>query len=433
VQHIADTGLPIVYQTPFGKLYSLPVFSYLLSFATLFVPEKIVYLVLPNVLAVLAHAAVYYLVLELTGKEQYALLGALGSVFVPAYLTATLLTVSPLALAAPLLLTCVTLYLKLRKSKEHRLLLLALFILLSLTHPIALIAIPFLILSLLLTTVREARGEVAQQEFAVFALFYLIWLYVLLYKNFLSHFGLHIFIGNTPQQVVTQMTASVTPQLLATQLGVVLFGLALYATYKETAGQHIGIQAVIALALSMGLALLFHAVLLPVGLACFGLVCAVLAAVGWSHITRFAQQLRRPVWRVVLTAVIALLFTLTSVVPTLTEGLRMPQHAVTQQELDAAAWLSENTPQNSLLLAPPTWGYFLESQAHRPVYLSTNYLRYPDPQARYETVSAVLANKTAAALTTPKSNYIVTAEPISISCAHVVYNQTVTIAKVLCS
>lgn len=428
-EHISETGVPLRVDTPHGTYFPLPVFPYLLAFANLFLTDTLTYLLVPNLFAVFAHAALYFLVLELTGKERYALLAAFGSIFVPAYLNATILTASSLSLAIPLVLMITTLFLKLRKTKENRNVLLALFIVLSFTDAIVLVFIPFLILSLLLTTVREARGEIAQQEFAVFAIFFLIWLYVLLYKSFISAFGFHVFSANG---LFAPSVTGLSAPLIATQIGVLVFGLALYATYKETAGAHVGIQSVIALALTIACSLWIAAISFPAGLSLFGLVCTALAAIGLAHYRQFTRSLRHQSLTSIAGIVLGVFFVLTSVLPFASEGFRAAQDAAPKSALLAASWIVENTPKDSLLVAPAAYGYFLETKAERPVYLKENAFFYADSPERQARVTAVLASDRSALTEIPAAEYIVSTEASRIPCVNTVYAKEIFIGKVLC-
>jgi hypothetical protein len=439
VEHIEETGVPLI-KDPLsygGRIaIQLPLFQYILAFSNLFFPDDIVYIVVPNLIAVLMHAALFYLILELTNSVHLSGIGAAASIFTPGYLSATLLTLSSLCLAIPLLIFMVTLFLKLRKSREKRNALLLSFLLLCLTHPIALLCIPFFLIATVLTTIsatKRSRDEIAQQEFALFATFFLLWLYIILYKQSLASVGFETLRANIPQAVRATVYSEVTISSLAVAIGTIPLGLALYAAYKEAAGKHVGIQAIIALAVTVLLAMILQVIPLTTGVALFSIVCIILAAVGLQHLESYHRTLKKSVLPTAVVLVMSILFVVTSILPTFTAGIAATQHTAQENVLKTAQWLAENSPKDSMLLVQPEHGFLYESVAKRKVYVDTNFLGQENAEERYEDAMLIRSRPNAAAAKERHIDYVVSDIELHDRCLNTVYKEHVYVMKVLCT
>lgn len=436
VEHIKETGLPLTEDALSygGRAHLLlPVFPYAIAFGTIFLPDNLAYLLIPNLFAVGLHAALFFLILELTNDSKLSALGGVASIFIPSYLGATLLTLSSLSLAVPLLIVMLTLFLKLRKTNEKRMVLLIAFLVLSLTHPLALLCIPLFIITLTLSTINRSRDEVAQKEFALFATFLLLWLYALIYKQSLLSAGFETLRGNIPTALRNSIYGSVSLGGLAAMIGIIPFGLALYTAYKEAAGKHVGIQATIALAITIGLAMLAHIIPLNTGLVLLSAVAIALATVGLQHMRRYAKSLKRsPLPKIGMT-LLAALFVMTSVLQTVTTGFTAAHDNADPAVVAAAEWLRENSLQESIVLAEPRWGFLIEEVAERRAYMDEDYLGVPDIDQRYQDTQLMLSGYNTARLARQhRIDYIVAEQEFTDTCLNTVYTRGVHIMKVLC-
>ena len=436
VENIKDTGLPIIHDTlsAAGRTsLPLPVFPYLLAFSTLFMPDKYAFLIVPSLFAVLLQLALFYLILELTNDTRLSLLGAAASIFLPSYMSATLLTLSAATIAIPMFIVIVTLFLKLRKTQEKRNVLLALFILLSFTHSLAILFIPFVVLSMLLMSIKRARGETGQLEFAIFSIFYLVWFYLLLYKRSLEELGARTLQANIPSAALAAVYSDVNIFTVTAAIGVIPFGLMLYTAYKEGNGEHLGILTTLSLAITLAVIIILQLIPLELGTALFSAVCIALAIVGVQHLWRYSRTLRKKTVPHVAAAAIAALFILTSVLPTVISGIDSVQHTADPNVLDAASWLSQNSLQTNIVLAQPEWGFAIETVAKRPAYIDEHYLDVPDASERYELVQELLSSKQPSIEAHEAHvDYIMSAEKLNDPCINTVYGSKVYIGKVLC-
>jgi hypothetical protein len=414
------------------KLYPLPLFSYLLAFSTLVLPEELAYALVPNALAVLLHAALFFLALELTNNRGLATLAAIASIFIPTYLAATLFTLSSLSLALPLLFLTLTLFIKLRKSKERRWHLLGATLALLLTHPVALILLPTLVLALALATVRRANGLTIQYEYALFATALIIWAHLLYYRDSILANGFRAFQANTPSQLMGVTYGAPNIFELGLAVGLIPFGLALYAAYKEGVARHPGIQTTIALAASAVLLVALGAVQTTTGTILFATACIPLAAVGLQHLRSYARTLHRQALGHGAGIVLVALFLFTSGLSTVVAANAYEQ-TVSEDAIVAARWLRENSLPSAIVLAEPQLGSLIAHEANRRPYLGTNYHAQTDSTTRLARGETVLRGEGIPELTREtKIEYLFTTTPIRSDCVNTVRRGTYTIQKVLC-
>ena len=434
-EHIAETGVPFQTDplTPNNEPRTvLPVFPYLVAFGTILVGEY-AYILIPNLLAVLLHAALFLLVLELTQNRALATTALFTSIAIPSYLAATLLTTSSLALAIPLTIFILTLFIKLRKSREKRNILLIATVILLATHPIGLLIVPVFLVALAFATIRRARELTIQYDFAIFTTFLAAWSYILLYKQTILLHGLSVIQGNIPQAI--QLAQYGAPDLLTFGLavGVLPFGLAIYAAYKEGAAQHTGIQATIAFTIVAFLATVFKVVPTSIGVTLVATGCIALAAVGLEWLIAYVKTMRETTLPHTGIVIGVLVFIITSIVPTIIIGITATTTTIPPEVLDAGYWLRDNSLPDAMIIAQPAWGSALAWTSKRPVFINQEYLSNPSSEESYDITTRILAGTNVKNLAEElRIEYVVSDIKITHNCLNEVHTDTVRIMKVLC-
>jgi hypothetical protein len=356
-----------------------------------------------------------------------------ASIAIPSYLAATTLTASPLSLALPLLVVVVTLFIKLRKSKEKRNLLLLATVALLATHPIALLIVPVFILSLAFATIRRARDLTIQLEYAIFTTFLATWAYVLVFKDAIRDHGINALSGNLPAAI--RATTYGMPDLLAfgIAVGVIPFGLAIYAAYKEGAAEHASIQTAIAFALAAVLATAARLVPTDTGVAVFALAGIALAGVGLDWLVGYLKTVRGTTIPAATFTVIAIAFVATSIVPTATSAITVAADTVPAGVVDAATWLHGNSLPTSVILTEPPWGAAIALIAKRPVLIHEDYGAYADSDGRHRLATTLLARAQGTGENGERyAEYIITDADLQGRCLNPVHGTRVRVWKVLC-
>jgi hypothetical protein len=440
-EHIAQTGIPYrvdtlsidtLPQTP------LPLFPYILAFNTILVGSY-AYVLVPNALATLLHAAIFILAFNLTQRRDYAFAAMIASIMIPSYLHATLLTVSSVSLAIPLLVITLALFIKLRKSKEKRWQLLFVTGALLATHPLGLITIPVFFCSCIFAVINRARELAIQVEFAIFTTFFAAWAYGLVYKEQFLHHGLATIHGNLPASLYHEVYGMPSIANIGIAVGVIPFALALYATYKEGTAQHSSVQTVLALGVVAFFMMLIHAIPTEIGTICIAIACATLVAVGLERLGAYLQTMRGTALpRIIITAGIAV-FILTSMVPTVLRGLQSTTETIPHELVEQAHLLRENSVPDNVILAPPPWGAAIAYMSERPVLLDDNYANDRESEQMHLDVTQALTTEDPETvqriIVTKRVEYIVSERPLSIrdrECLATLEEGRISVQKVIC-
>lgn len=434
-EHIAQTGLPFTIdplEPGTQPQITLPVFPYLVAFGTIAFGTY-AYILIPNILAVLLHAALFWMAFELTQHKGIATTAMIASIAIPSYLATTLLTVSPLSLALPLIVVILTLFIKLRKSKEKRNILLLATIILLATHPIGLLIVPIFLVALILATIRRARDVIIQYEFAIFTTFFATWAYILLFKREIARHGLDIIQGNLPEAM--QGVQYGAPDLLAfgIAVGVVPFGLAIYAAYKEGATNHAGAQIALAFGLVAFFATIAHLLPTTTGVTLVAIACIALAAIGLEWVVTYLKTMRATALPTLLVTIGIIAFTIASIIPTTVAGISATTQTVPSELIEASAWLQENSLRSAIILAKPEWGSAIAWASKRPVFIDDEYLSDLDSDRKYDEARKVLSGEHVRNIVEgQRIEYIITDTEITHTCLNKVYGTNIRVLKVLC-
>lgn len=433
-EHIAQTGLPFrtdpLLET--SETTTLPVFAYLIAFGTILFGSY-AYILLPNAAAVLLHAALFFLVLEITQHRGIATTALIASTLVPGYVAMTLLTVSPLALAIPLMVATLTLFIKLRKSKEKRNVLLALTVLALATHPVALLLVPTFAIATALATIRRARERTIHYEFTLFTAFFATWAYLLLFKREIARFGAATLTGNAPQEFFASFYGA--PDLLTFGLavGVVPFGLAIYAAYKEGVSDHGGVQVALAFGIVAVAATVFKTVSTALGVTLVAIACTTLAAVGLEWILTLLARMRKTSLPAALGTLGVVVFVITSAIPAAVAAIEATTTVVPPSAIEGARWLRENSLASATVVTQPQWSDAVMWASNRASLVDNDYFDDANPERTLGVLEGILSgDEHTNVINNVKIEYLITETRLVHGCVNRVYGEDVLVYKVLC-
>jgi len=142
------------------------------------------------------------------------------------------------------------------------------------------------------------------------------------------------------------------------------------------------------------------------------------------------------------------IFVFTSVVPSFTSAHTFIQESITPEDIQAMAWLKENTPEGSTIVATTEEGHLITALAQRKNVIDRNFLYITDAEQRYRDVERIyttfaetdaisLLNKYGADYiyfsprATKKYN-VRELQYITASCFTPVYEETIIIYSVTC-
>lgn len=363
VQHIADTGMPL-YSTDSawgGARYTyMPLFYYLLAFSTILLPDKFALLIFPNIFMSAVPLLVYMIATQVSRDERPALIAALASVFVPLAYSETVVSAHPITLALPLLLLTYYYFLRLGRSPKDQLPFLVTVVALTLTHPISLVLIPAMALSVLLIRIQRTRFSHAMAEAALFTTVLMIWASLVFYKTALTAHGWGALWAGTavPAGGIAAIAAAI---------GVVPLLLGAWASYEYLRQERSGaVHVVFAAALAVAALTAVRLLPLDIGLLVLGTFLCVLVAPAMELLGRMRSRSRWPSVYVLGFAALALLFVTTSAVPSIAAGIEALADTPSREERLAVEALARAAP-GTVTHWDARHGYLLEAHGLRTV------------------------------------------------------------------
>lgn len=383
--HIAETGFPLIETTTaWGEAHTqtAPLFYYLIAFATIFLTEQQAALWIPNILISLLPIPVYLLASQLTKNNKAIITATLASVFIPVLYPQTLLTASPLSLAIPLFFGAYYYFVRLAKTPRYQIHFITTTALLTLTHPIALLLVPAMAITILLTYVQRTRFSKTLTEAALFTTFLTVWANVIIYKTPLQWYGLRA-LNISPQPLLGIAETIVLVGMLPLIVGV-LAAFSYLTEEKDTTA-----HALIALLAATIIGML--TTLLDPGLA-LAIASPTLLALTAGGIAKYAQAKRRarmPGMYTFMFTIGVAGFLITTAVPAIALGAESFREAPTDQDQEILAAL----PHSYTVLWDAQKGHYLQYHGIT-VPFDTHTTAHPDALRKTRQLQQALSQRT---------------------------------------
>ncbi len=387
IEYIAEHGKPL-YDDPLsysGRVFIFPpLFHYALAFFALFMPVSLVGKIIPNILASFLVVVVYMITREITKNKEAAFFSAVVSGFIPVFFSQTINSVSPYSLL--LLVAFYALYciLKIDEDRKYSTYLIISLFLMPLTHQTAFIFILGLLIYLILAKAENLKQSKLEIELIFFAVFAVLWLMFLIYKNSLLVHGLTFIWQNTPKELLGLYFKNINLLEAIYLIGLIPFILGIYVVYNyifrnKVRATYIFFGFVLATALLLWLKL----VKFNIGLIFLGILLAVLFAQFYKAFFIYIEKTKIAKFRKLLFVLLVLIFIFNSVVPSITYSLDELKNTPTEQEIMALLWIKNNTEEDVVVLASLKEGHLLNYISQRKNFIDANFLLVENIDQRF--------------------------------------------------
>ena len=342
-----------------------PFYYYVLSFFSLFTGTFFALKVLPNIFACSLVVIIYLTVFELTKKRDIALFSSVVSAFIPLFFAKTVNSVSILSFTIPLIFYLIYCFLRI-KEKRFLYQFLVISFILSLTSAISFLFVFALIIYLLLIKLEFSQQNRSELEVILFTTFMTIWVNILMYKKaFLFHSHALVW-QNIPSQIIASYFREVNILESITNVGLIPILFGIYAIYRYMFKERDKrTYLLMAFALSVALLLWFRLITLDTGLMFLGVILIPLLGQALGLLFSYIDKSRISSYSWAFWIVLAILFFLTSVLPSIATAAESVKVAVSQSEIDALSWLGSNTPEDSVVLSTIDEGNLISAVAKR--------------------------------------------------------------------
>jgi len=383
----------------------LPVFHYLLSFFSLFLPLEIVGKLIPSIFLSSVVFIVYLISKKITDNEEASLFSSFVAGFIPILFSTTLNNVSSYSLTLPLFFLLLYLFIIIREVKVAVHYFIITLILLVFTSAASSMLILSFIFYIVLILSEKMLPEKHETELIIFSTFTVIITYFLIYKNALLTHGPAIIWQNIPAEILNKYFFELTALQALYAIGILPLLFGVYAIYHSLfVERRKDLHLLISFALTVILILWFKLVRLDIGLIMLGIVLTILFSYAYKKFFSFIGKTVTSRYRNAFFAGFLVIVILTSVVPSITSALRLVQKAPSENEIAALLWANENTDENETIAATVAEGHLLNYYSKRKNIADLNFLLERDARQRvddtrtiytttFETTTISLMNK----------------------------------------
>lgn len=391
IEHIRDTGKPIFDDalSYSGRAFIFsPVFHYIIAFFSLFMPVTLAAKLLPNIFAASLVFFIYLISKKITKSTNVALFTAFLSGFVPVFFAETATKLTPISLVMPLIFLLIYAFMNLSNG-FWLYCYLAVLVLLSFLHPLALLCIFGLIIYLILVRVECLKQSREEVEVSIFSIFFVLWAQFMLYKKPLLYHGISIVWQNIPKEILSEHFAATTTLGAIYQVGLIPFVIGLYVIYLFLfKRKQKDIYLMMAFAASAGLLLWLRFIELKIGLMFFGLVLVVLFSQWYLQIVELVKKTKASRFLGLFAVLIFAAFLVFSVYPSLALAQKESQFT-TSDEIEALDWIKMNTPVQSTIVATVGEGNLVTAVAQRKNIIDANFLMQHETVERMNDIKRI--------------------------------------------
>ena len=401
VEHIVETGVPF-YQDPLSyggrELAFLPSFHYLAALFSLLLPLTLVAKILPNFLTALLIPITYLISKKITGHETGSFVAAFIAGFLPILYYTNGFVVNTLFL--PLIFVAIYLYLNIEESAKkndpklmkHIYIYAAVFFLLCLTSPLAAIMLIGLGIYALLSFMEGKKVYRQEVEVMLFSGFLYTWVQFLFFKKSLLQEGISFVWQNIPSTIIAQYfpkfslgVALVLVSIIPFLAGAVVVYRSLFQLKNEKS------FLLISLVLATSILTWLRLIRFRQSLAFFSVVLAILFAAFYGDLEHYLQKTKFSHWQKYLLPITMFILLFSTVLPAINTARLQDLPSI--EEVEAFAWIRENTPLSATVLATLDEGHLVTYYGKRKNLIDDRFMLVDDVETRFQSLTSLFTTK----------------------------------------
>ncbi len=393
VDHLRQEGTPLRYD-PLSERQRAhsPLFSYILSFFTYFLPPIAVYKIIPNLFATSFVLIAYLIAHTITRDTHTSLLTSAFAGFTPIFIAETYNHVSVYTLVIPLFGLLIYSFLHIDTPRGVKLYLVTLTFF-TLLHPTVFIFVLGLLLYTLVLSIENVPLAPREKEIILYTVLFTLFVELILARDvFLKHSSSIIW-QNIPQGIFSLYFKdfSILEAIYKIDAVPFLFGLYAIRYYLFKVPNKL-MYFLISIALTIGALLVFKLIPIHVGLLLLGMIMVLLFAKSYQYRLRLVARSRASRFLQLWKAVLFVSFLSTAVLASIYLALAEPQRRTIEEEQQALAWLTEHSGNRSMILSDIVDSQKIMAVAHRRTVLDSDFLLVPHSDLLYEDIATVFTS-----------------------------------------
>jgi hypothetical protein len=327
-----------------------PLFYFLLGVFSKFFDIYLVAKIVPNLFLSLSIIWIFLISYESTKNKVASFICSLIFVFVP-ILYFDINSVSLEYFSFFMILLIYYEFLKLNKENMFYIFILLLTLLLS--SSLSIFVALFFLFYVILSQLEKYKISGIENEFILFTIFSVIWANLLMYKNILLKHGFNLLWRNYPQLLLNNYFENISFMSSFYYIGIVPIILGLYGIYLGLSNKEFRKRSMF-LAISFVFIsfflIWFKFVEFSVGLILLVIGLLFIASFVIDYFMVYFSQMKFKILRKVLFIAVILILVLTTIVPIFAILKNISMNSVSENEVNALVWISENLEDNSVVL-----------------------------------------------------------------------------------
>ncbi len=391
VDHILDTGLPVFKDNlSYGgrTLFQGFLYFYVLAFFRLFLPEFVVYKIIPNLLVTSIIIIIYYLSLYLTQNKNTSLFSAYVSGFIPVFYLRTINDISVYSLVTPIILLFIYCMLRLYESRKYVFIIIILILFLRVIHPSVLLLIFSLLIYLIMIKFEGLPQLKEEIEIILFSTFLILWsIFITFKKPFLTH-GIFVIWQNIPSEILINYFKDISIIESIYSIGLIPLIFGVYTIYKYLFKEkNRKLYLIISFSISISISLWLKLISLVIGMLFLSPILVILFSVYYKEFLQYLSKTRFQKKQYLFVLFFTMIFLIFSVIPSLYSADKALQGTVTNSEIKALEWISRNTEDKAIILGNLYEGHLINTIGKRGNVIDTNFLLIDNIDQRFQDIN----------------------------------------------
>lgn len=377
IDNIRENGLPIFYdELSYGGRYLIiqPLFHYIFA-ALSFIP--MFFKIFPALLISSLTIICYFIAKEITNDETSSLLTALMAGFIPIYSRVLINQLTVYVLIFPLTAFMILCFIKMDDRRYLKYFLIGSFMI-SLIHSSSFLFLFIFLFYILLMNAENMKITRLKREILLFSFLLIFLINILVFSGAFSKYGINIIHGNNPLSYEFNIFQSIY------LLGIISLFLGIVGIYQGFFKlKNEGIILTSSIVLGTLFLLLMNMIDVNTGLLFLGFGLVISSSFAIKNFFIYIEKTKASRLKNLFILSFMILLLGLSVLPTYTN------YKMDFTNLESFNWLRENTPEDSVVLAPMDYGQIVTYFALRRNVIDSNFILAPDPFQRYYDVNLI--------------------------------------------
>ncbi len=395
-EYITQHFVPLIFDPlSYGgnTILNTHLFHYFLAFFDIFFSQSFVYKVIPAFLASSIVLIVYLLAKDITKNEYAAFFGALLAAFVPVYIKETINQVSLLSVFIPVFLLLLYALLNIEKRKS---LFLFLGFVLVLLDPLNFLMLFTLLVYAILLIAESIPLSKEEKEGIGFFVVLLLFVNLVLFRQIYLEQGLGAVYQNLPLDLYGSLFQDFNLFETIATIGFIplILGVAGFLLYREKNRIMILLGSVV---IASFILLLLKLIPFEQGVLFLAIIFCITATISVSKAASYLQLTKMARFQPLLMGALIVLTLASLIIPSVGFAQDVVTTGVTAEEVEALAWIQENTPSTSVIAGNVYEGNLILYLANRTNVIDTQFFyaenRIFDIETIFTSESLVKAKK----------------------------------------